>query len=1804
MPANEPSRYPGYTGVEQIYLGARSTVYRARRIADDQRVILKIASAEHIALAEARARLDHELELLTAIRSDRVIRAHDVETLGGEAMLVLQDFGGVSLDGHLRRVRPSLAGALDLAIAVASALRDIHAAGIVHRDVAPTNIVYNAATGETRLIDFDIATVWRTDHRGFAPPATLEGTLSYMAPEQTGRMNRTTDSRADLYALGVTLFEMLAGRLPFVETDILAVVHAHLAVRPPALETIDPAIPRPVSATVMKLLAKAPEDRYQTAEGVLADLRRCAEELAATGQIADFALGRDDVGVRFELTQQLYGRDAERQVLAGAFERVSAGAVETVLVAGPSGIGKTSLVRELFPVITRQRGYFVSHKFEQLRGEAPYPALVAAFDQLIHHLLTESEDELARWREQITAALGHNSQVAIDAIPALERVIGTAAPAVALDAAGTQRRFQLTLQKLLQVFTRRAHPLVVFLDDLQWADPESIQLLKQVASSEATESFLLIEAFRDNEVSDSHPVMIAARELDKLGRVVRLDVRPLPTSEVAALVADALHRDVAEIEPLARLVCRKTDGNPFFVRQLLLALHDARHIVFDPIRRHFTFDAASIESAPISQNVADLLADNLRKLPLSTQRVLAVAAAAGGRFELELVAEITGLALSTVHRELGAALDHELVVPLTELEYVDSAAGSGLVFRSLRFQHDRIQRAAYALMTPEDQRRTHLRIGELVLAATPASELPERIFDVVSQLNRALALIDTPARKAQLAQLNAMAARKARGSAAYATAADCLRIALGFLDWRADYPEQLAAHMMLAECLYVGGNPGDALAVLDTASLHAASGYDRSALEALRATVHVHAQEFKAAIACTRRAAAELGTPLSDDPAVLGPAIATAISEILGRIGDREIEALVEIPRMADRDSLALMRVLDSCLAAAFQAEPLLGAFLIAHGVQLTLDRGSCSESSRAFGMFASLLHGTPLHHLAYQFGKLGVALNRRLDDRAGRAGVDFVFALFSAPWRRPLGEAIACLREAAQSGRELGDHVVAGGSAVMEIYYRVVRGAEPLAEIGRDAAIYRQQCRELGDPGTARAIGWSIDRLRVLTGELASMADDPANPQRTVDAVRDAGGPQQVMLSVSLVDTLYSTGDEASALALATANQALEATAPGILYVVEHQLFHGLAAAAVYRREPARRAELAQVIDAKLHELNRWATECPANFEAMAVLLEAERASLASDLGATLALYGRATESAMRSGFRRLEALANELHGRLWLDRGAPELARVYLVRAWKLYAALGAQRKVDQLERAHPVLARAARASSASSTVTTTTSSGLLDVTAIARATRAISSELELDKLLERMLDIILENAGADAGALVLDSPQGLVVAAERTAGARQISTAETPLGSAALPRSVVHYVHRTESVIVLDSAAADPRFSHDHHIQALGLHSVLCMPVKHKDRVIGVLYVENTLVSGAFTQARLEALTILVSQLAVSLENAALFAAQRVHLETISRANAELEQHRAHLEDLIAERTKELTHANQKLRDAAAERERMEAELRLAQKLESVGRLAAGVAHEINTPIQFVSDNITFVRDALPSLVDTLAIYRALATIAETVDHPALATAVAQARAAEAEAEIDYALANTPAALSGALDGLGRVAVIVRSMKEFAHPDRDEKSQIDLNRAIESTLMMAAHEYRYVAEVETALGELPLVRCNCGAINQAVLNLVINAAHAIRDVVGDTGAKGVIGVRTRADHDWVEIAISDTGTGIPEAIRDQIFDPFFTTKEVGRGTGQGLAIVHSVVVDKHGGSLRFETSAGAGTTFFLRLPIEAAA
>ncbi len=1771
---------PGYRLLESLYRGVRSKVYRAQREVDGRVVLLKVAPAVGpLNRDEMVGRLLHELNVLETVTSDSVVKVLGFVDDPVAPALVLEDTDSVSLREEWDRLRPDFETTLEVAVQVLAAVKQIHAHGIIHKDLNPSNVVRNADRHSLHIIDFDLATEWNTSLPQFQPPTSLEGTLVYIAPEQTGRTNRGVDFRSDLYSVGVMLYELFSGRVPFSSDDALAVVHAHIAVTPPALHQAG--VPKNVSAVVMKLLAKSPEARYQTAAGAEADLRECVSRLKNNDDSV-FELGRADVSAEFHLPNKLYGRETELQQLQNAFTRAAAGTVETVLLAGPSGMGKTSLVRELFPSITKTRGYFISGKFDQLRRDVPYSALVAALNELTQQLLSESEQRLAQWRAKIQAAVDGNGQALVDAMPSVGQILGPQPALVELDPAATQLRFNTAFLNFVGVFARPEHPLVVLLDDLQWADPQSIHLIKTLLLAEETRSLLLVGAYRDNHVLPGHALHDALRALEQRGATVRtMAVTPLALPSVTQLVADATHLTAAEAQPLAQVVVRKTGGNAFFVRQFLATLHHDGLLAFDQAHGRFRFDLAKIQDAGISENVADLLAEALGQLASPTRRLIALAAAIGNRFDLETLAMAAAEPVDVVHRSLEPALRADFVMPLGALEY-DRTTGA-MVFRSFAFQHDRIQQAAYALLTPEEQQALHWQIGSLLLANSDAGDVEKRLFDIVGHLNRAPTHVANAPERLAVGLLNHRAAKRAHASAAYAISADFSRCATALLDWATTYDAQFDAHLMLAEALYQTGAMTEALAVLDVVRNEpTVSRADLVRAEALRVTLFVHRGAWAEAVAATRATAAIMGIPIPTAPAELEACVNQNIGDLLMQLSAQPISALLELPRMNDPETTALMGLLMNCIPAGYQTEPLLSVLLSVHLVRFSVTMGNCEASARAYATFAITLHALGKFDEAYDMANLGMAVAKRLDARPIAPSVEFLYGTFAVPWVQPLHVAIEHLRASTRIARDVGDSVHAGYSSAVALSYSLLKGdlLQPLID---DARAYRQHCLQNNDTVAAHMIERSLTLARVLIGDVR--VDMPLNEHDSdasvVARLRAENNFTQLHgFYLTQVQRWLAVGRPADAVAAAEAARAFEHAVPGQVAAVFLHFYEAVALTSL--NAPLGDAQR-ETLQKHRAQLAFWAARCPANFEAMAHLVEAECLRLEGRWQVAFDRYDDGIASAARHSLRSIQALGCELAGRFWLGRQKQDFALSYLRKARDAYGRWGAVCKVQALEQEHSAIARTAFSSTFGST--DEASSESLDVVAIAKAARALSQELDRSRLLERMMNIIFENAGAQRGALVVDQKREWVVVASKGADHAQVQLEPTPLDDATcLPVSVARYVLRTGASVVLDEPRNDPRFAHDRYLRAEQPMSLLCMPVRLKEQLVGVLVLENGLLTGAFKPASLEALSILTSQMAVSLENARLF--------------AELGDYRDRLEDLVAARTQALTAANQKLQEAAIERERIETDLRLAQKLESVGRLAAGVAHEINTPVQFVSDSVAFARMAFDDIASLVVAYRHLKRAVDASEP--LGPVTREVTELEERADLDYVMANFAPALARATEGLERITKIVRSMKEFAHPERKERSQVDLNRAVETTLTVAASEYRYVADVQTELGVLPPLTCQAGEVNQVILNLVVNAAHAVGDAVKGTDRRGTIAVRTRQVGPEIEIAVSDTGTGIPLHVRDKIFDPFFTTKEVGKGTGQGLALVRSVV-DKHGGSIRFETELGRGTTFFVRLPVE---
>ncbi|HEY9663241.1 MAG TPA: serine/threonine-protein kinase PknK, partial [Allocoleopsis sp.] len=777
-------------------------------------VIIKALKAEYPALKQLN-QLKHEYQILQDLDIAGVIKPFALENYGNGLALLLSDFNGELLAKAIVPQPLDLNVFLQLAIHLAATLAQLHQRNIIHKAINPRNILVNQKTGEVRLINFDIATRLSRENSMMSHVDSLEGIFSYLSPEQTGRMNRSLDYRTDFYSLGVTFYEMLTGQLPFQASDALEMIHCHIAKAPIPPHLIHADIPEAVSEIVIKLLAKTAEERYQNALGLKADLETCLTKLESSGTIPRFPVGEFDLSSQFTIPEKLYGRDREVSLLLTAFDRVSTGKTEVLVVKGYSGIGKSSLVNEIRKPIVGARGYCIAGKFDQFQRNIPYSAIISAFQSLIKQLLTESETQLTHWRTKLLAALGKNAQVIIEVIPDVELIVGKQPPTPELAAPEAQNRFNLVFQNFIRVFCSPRHPLVLFLDDLQWADSATLKLLDVILTDRETGYLFLIGAYRDNEVSPSHPLIMALHSLRAKAVVIHdITLAPLTLTDISNLIADTLHRDTVSVQSLAELVIHKTSGNPFFVNQFLKTLYQENLLTFQPPSNAekpcWQWDIAQIEALDITDNVVELMIQKLQKLPESTQQVLQLAACVGNRFDLQTLATIDNRSPQETYQTLLAAVEAGLVIPTFKSTVAaEDPINTHPVNLESRFLHDRVQQAAYALIDDSSKQATHLQIGRLLWQNTPPETLPETIFEIVDHLNWGIELITDQAERIKAAELNFIAGQKAKAATAYVAAIEYLQVGLSLLgteSWKYEYDLTLSLHTEAAEAAFLNGN--------------------------------------------------------------------------------------------------------------------------------------------------------------------------------------------------------------------------------------------------------------------------------------------------------------------------------------------------------------------------------------------------------------------------------------------------------------------------------------------------------------------------------------------------------------------------------------------------------------------------------------------------------------------------------------------------------------------------------------------------------------------------------------------------------------------------------------------------------------------------------------------------------------------------------------------------------------------------------------------------------------------------------------
>ena len=1511
----------GYTLTDTIREAQNASLIRGTRNADGARVIVKLLRAENPSASQV-ARLRHEHAVLASLEVPEVVHALGLVKHGRSLGLVLEDLGDVSIESMFRHQRPSPERFLDIAIRMAGAVAAIHRRAIIHKDIKPHHFL--VTDDQIKIIDFGIATRLSNETQVARSASLLDGTLAYMSPEQTGRMNRSLDRRTDLYSLGVTFYQLLTGRLPFEAGDPLELVHSHIARAPRPVHELAPEVPRQISDIVHKLMAKAAEDRYHSASGLKADLEECAASLRSKGDIAAFPLGRNDASGELSIPQKLYGREAEVATLLEAFEGARRGRSGLLLIAGYSGIGKSALVNEIQKQVV-QGGSFVAGKFDQLNRSVPFAAMASACRALIGSVLAEPATVMEDWARRLREALGRNGKLIADLVPELELVVGPQPPVQPLGPSESQARFELVFRQFLQVFERPDHPLALFLDDLQWADAASLRLLRQMLTGGQSSHLLVIGAYRNNEVAELHPLLLTLDDLRKAGvRIDEITLAPLKLEHIVALLVDTLRADADTVRPLAETLLRKTDGNPFFLQQFLTALNEQRLLTFDAERGRWGWDDAKIGAAVASDNVVDLLVARLRRLSEVAREVLTLGACVGQEFDLGTLSLISGRPSGQLTAGVWEALREGLLVPLDAsyrflAETVKEGEDLGEALKSgYRFLHDRVQQAAYELIDASERGRLHARIGRLLLAQAGSEPGDDALFEVVRQMNLGAGSIVDAEERHRLARFNLKVGLKVASSGAHASALDLLRRCLALLGpdaWKDDHATAHRAHLALAECEFMSGSVADALRTLDVAEAHAKTTLERVAGREIRIIVlSSDVRRLLEAVDCGVDTARMLGAEFPSDDAQLGPAIGAELGALKSLLANRSVESLLDLPEVADPEKRALVDVLFKTNASAFMSKPQASVLIGLKAVRLAIENGNAPKSPYFYGNYGIINNavGGDLD-VSYRFARLGIDLV----DKAGYTEIEgathFLFGSFNCHWRRPLSESLEHLRHAVKAALENGAYLHVAWAALINMYYRFYRGEniqELLADVPQTMELLRRT--ETTPAQTLlRVLEQTLKALSGLTGSPTSLDGDGFDEAAFVESAKGIR-VMHVYYHVLKQPLVYLAGEFKRSLELAETALPLM---PGMYFVTEHALHRSLARAALLADDPSeQRAAGIELLREEEKTFRRWAEASPSNHSHRHALVEAEIAALAGEQDRAIDLYDRAIKLARENGFVQYEALGNELAAKFHLRRGRTQVARAYLREAWYAYRHWGAKSKQKQLGEQYADLlgsdfapvssAETAPLDGAITGTTTTDSSRGLDLVTAVRSTQALAGELELGNLLERLMRVMVENAGAQKGILVLNHGGALQVEALVTVEPYriQLGVGQPIERSTDLAASVVQFVARSKEAVILENATADPRFARDRYIASRRPKSLLCLSMLHQGRLVGVLYLENNAATNAFSAERVEILQLVAAQAAVAVENARLYGELRSATEQLRRTNDTLETQ-------VAQRTEEL-------------------------------------------------------------------------------------------------------------------------------------------------------------------------------------------------------------------------------------------------------------------------------------------------------
>jgi PAS domain S-box-containing protein len=1441
-----------------------------------QRVLLKIP-VDDDGSGRFQRQLQHELELAAPLDAAVVLHPLNLERVEGRPCLVFENVAVKTL-AEAAPGGMETPAFLATAISICEALGHLHAHSIIHKNLNPHTVLIDAG-GNVRLSDLRFATVVPRDQELVPVTDPIERMLPYVSPEQTGRMGRMLDSRSDLYSLGITLYWMLTGGLPFAAHDALGWMHCHLARVPAPPSRVRPSVPEALSDIVLKLLKKSPEERYQSVNALRADLVEARRRLATTHEIARFPLASSDIPERFRIPQTLFGRDAELAMLLAALRAATTShRKQLAIVRGPAGMGKSSLVQQLQAAVAAERGFFLVGKFGPDDRSVPYATLGAALRGWIEWLLGEQKPVIEKWRRELRAVLGLSAGLVAELVPELAHVLGPLPVVPSLAVQDEQQRMHAVLYRCVQLFATSDHPVVVFLDDVQWADPESLAFFEYVFAQPERLALLVVCAFRDAELDEQHLLHAWQASISELALdITDVQLGPLSVASTTAMISAITFRADAEVGALAELVVRKTGGNPFFVAQFLSAVHREGLLTFERARQQWTWDLRRIALWPVSDNVVDLFVANLACLPAATRQILQTFAALGTSVADDTLQAAVALPPEEIERALVPAIVEGMV----------GRARNGYVFL-----HDRIHQAAYQTIETDDRLRLHLEIGRRLAMHVDEDNGDARIFDVAAQLNRAQSLVTEPAERARFAELELRAAARAKRTAAHALAISYLDAACVFLDEdaaRVDPTILQRVRLLRSECQYLSGDFAGALSSLSSQIHMPADDAHRSAVFRLRMIVHTTRGDAGLAVDDALRCLALLGVPLPARPT--DEQVVAAYRTVRALVGARPIAELVELPTMEITSIATAIDVMADLIAPAYLSDERMLDLVACTMAKLSLEYGNARGSAlgyTCFGMILGPRFGD--YEEGREFGQLGLALVEKLGAVEYEPRVLNYYGNYIDFWTRPLRRGLEFSRAGLEAARAIDDITYACYHSFQLVAFRLAAG-DPLDQVEQECEERLAFVRAARFPYMERSLTAFLRFTASLRGDTAKLGEmgDAGWDRETFEALLEGPwrGQERAFYQIVKLAAQCFARDFSAAIATAGACEPeMWASRPHVLYP-SFVFYQGFAIAQVLRGSPERNQALRDKLARRLGELSRWAELCPVNFRTKHALLAAEVARLGGGREDVLSAYELAIRSAREERFQHHEALAQEQAAELAAELGLGEIARHFRQDAARSYGAWGATGKAA-------ALGGPPRVPTLAVTHDTVLDAKSLDLMALLKASQALSEELEVAPLLRRLLDAIVEVSGATRCLLIDSRGDALSICAEATtlSGAINVRVVNPPraLAGDELPLEVIRTVWRTGEIVLLDNGDRG-RFATDPYLLAGTARSLLCIPLARSGMPTGLLYLENELADGVFTSPRIVSLEILLAQAAISLENARLYTELRdsqVKLKRLYDAN----------------------------------------------------------------------------------------------------------------------------------------------------------------------------------------------------------------------------------------------------------------------------------------------------------------------------